>query len=126
MLRRPPEMLACATAQVPTGVHLASVGVDGTNLSIRSDREIFGQTRLSPSGTQSRHELLVVPIERDEDGAPVVGARANLPIRRFGPSHVGTPYAVSPDGRRVYFPDAGDPAGPRESGFVPDWSGLVR
>jgi len=72
------------------------------------------------------NELHVVPIQRDEDGTPVVGARVKLPIGRFGPSHVGTTYDVSPDARRVYFAHAGDPARPREIGFVLNWSALVR
>jgi len=72
------------------------------------------------------NELHVVPIQRDEDGSPVVGAGAKLPVGRFAPSHVGTTYDVSPDARRVFFHHAGDPVKPREIGFVLNWSALVR
>jgi Tol biopolymer transport system component len=72
------------------------------------------------------NDLHVVPVHRDENGGPALGARVKLREGRFGASHNGTVYDVSPDGRRVYFPHAGDPPKPREIAFVLNWSALVR
>lgn len=72
------------------------------------------------------NQLHVVPVQRDEDGSLSLGTRVKLPIERFGASHIGTTYDMSPDAGRVYFPHAGDPAKAREIGLVLNWSALLR
>jgi dipeptidyl aminopeptidase/acylaminoacyl peptidase len=69
------------------------------------------------------HQLHEVTVQRGQDGSPAIGASVKLPVGRFGASHIGITYDVSPDARRVYFHHAGDPATPREIGVVLDWSG---
>ena len=69
------------------------------------------------------NQLHEVAVQREEDGSPSIGASVKLPVGRFGASHIGITYDVSPDARRVYLHHAGDPAKPREIGFVLDWSG---
>jgi serine/threonine protein kinase/Tol biopolymer transport system component len=72
------------------------------------------------------NHLYVVPVQPGQDGSPIIGAAVRLPVPRFGASHIGITYDVSPDARRVYFHYEGDPARARAIGVVLDWSALAR
>jgi eukaryotic-like serine/threonine-protein kinase len=72
------------------------------------------------------NELHRVPLHFDRNDQVIVDAPVKLPIPPFGVRHLGTSYDVSPDARRVYFPHPGDPAKPREIGFVLDWAARLQ
>jgi Tol biopolymer transport system component len=43
------------------------------------------------------HQLHEVTVQRGQDGSPAIGASVKLPVGRFGASHIGITYDVSPD-----------------------------
>jgi eukaryotic-like serine/threonine-protein kinase len=74
--------------------------------------------------TQGR--LQSVPVRSDAQNGLVFGDATNLNVPPLGDRHWGTTYAISADGRRVYFPHPGDDRAPREFGVIMNWSTLLK
>ena len=72
------------------------------------------------------NELHHVRVRYDSAGHPTFDVAVKLPLPPFGARHIGITYDISPDGRRIYFPHPGDPAKPREIGFVLDWAARLK
>jgi hypothetical protein len=74
----------------------------------------------------ARGQLYSVPVRPDAKQGLTFGAATMLGVPPLGERHWGTTYEVTPDGRRIFFPHAGDDRGPREFGVVLNWKALVK
>ncbi len=70
-------------------------------------------------------QLFGVPVAHAAAAGLRFGVPTALSLPRFGERHWGTIYDVTPDGRRVTFPDAGPEVAPGDMTFVLDWHALI-
>ena len=101
MLGVSPSVLAFAATPVPSGVHFASVGSDGSNFTFRSNREVAGQTRLSPDGTHIVRSA-VNPLTGDAD-VWVEGLTEQTRVRVTTSRDLDLSPVWSPDGRHLAY-----------------------
>ena len=101
MLGVSPSVLTFAATPVPSGLHFASVDADGTNFNVRSDREVAGQTRLSPDGTHIARSV-VNPLTGDAD-VWVEGLSAQTRVRVTTSRDLDLSPVWSPDGRHLAY-----------------------
>jgi Tol biopolymer transport system component len=111
-----PEVLVRSLAG-PTPRFVVSSGGGDQPVWRRDGAELFFA---GPGG-----QLFAVPIRPDGTSLRF-GPAAPLPVPALGERHWGTIYEVSPDGRRIYFPHAGNQRRPREFGVVLGWTALAR
>ena len=96
-----PRLLAVADTVVPAGFHFASVGVDGTQLTMRPEREIAGPPRLSPDGVRVSRSVLD-PLTGDAD-IWVDDVVRDTRVRISTSRDLDLAPVWSPDGRRLAY-----------------------
>jgi hypothetical protein len=71
-------------------------------------------------------QLCSASVHWGRDGLPDIGLPVKLSVPPIGRGHWGTPYDVSPDGRRIYFLRRNDDPPPREIHVVVGWRALFQ
>jgi Tol biopolymer transport system component len=71
-------------------------------------------------------QLCSASVHWGRDGLPNIGLPVKLSVPPIGRGHWGTPYDVSPDGRRIYFLRRNDDPPPREIHVVVGWRALFQ
>ena len=127
----------------PDGRWLAYVSEESGRAEI-SVRSLAGPSRRfvvssgggdQPVWSHDGHELFFaaaqgflygVSVRSDKKDGLAFGTAIRLKVPPLGERHWGTIYEVSSDGRRFYFPYAGDDRPSREFGVVLNWSALLQ
>ena len=72
------------------------------------------------------HVLQRVGLHPGRDGGLTLGRPEPVHVPPFAPSHWGTTYDVSPDGTRIFVPQATDERAPKEITILMGWRSLVK
>ena len=72
------------------------------------------------------HLLQRVSLHPSHDGGLTLGRPERVRVPHFAAGHWGTTYDVSPDGARIFLPQAPEEQAPREITIVMGWRALLK
>jgi Tol biopolymer transport system component len=90
------------------------------------DQPVWGHEGSELFFVDPEGQLCSVSVHWSRDGRPQFGLPVKLSVPPIGRGHWGTPYDVSPDGRRIYFLRRNDDPPPREIHVVVGWRALLQ